>query len=288
MKMKSKNILITGVSTGIGYDLAKVFLDHDYVVYGSVRKKEDAERLSSELGSNFHAIIFDVTDHEAIDRVALELEAQIGEEGLGGLINNAGTAIAGPFIDLSVDDFRSQFEINVFGLIKVTQAFLPLLGARENHSFSPGRIIQISSIAGKQGMPYMSPYSGSKHALEGITESMRKELLYYGIDVILIEPGPIKTPIWNKAASEEIETRFKDSVYFESIKKYRTKFIPKAVKRAWTSEKASKIIFKAFKAKRPRVRYLIIAQKFMNWTLPRLLPTRFLDKLIAKLIGLIK
>ncbi|MEQ9467584.1 MAG: SDR family oxidoreductase [Ekhidna sp.] len=285
---KSKNILITGASTGIGYDLAKVFVGNGYTVFGSVRKQKDADRLLEDLGESFRPLLFDVTDHEAIDQAAAQLEKEIGDQGLAGLINNAGIALGGPFVDLKIDEYRYQFEVNVFGLIKVTQAFLPLLGAKETPSFDPGRIVQISSIAGKHGMPFMSPYSGSKHALEGITESLRKELLFYGIDVILIEPGPIKTPIWEKGASEAVEERFKKSVFYPALQTFQKRFVAKAVKDAWTSERAARIIFNAFEASRPKTRYLIVPGKFKNWTLPRLMPTRTVDKFLGKALGLMK
>ena len=285
---KSKNILITGASTGIGYDLAKIFVANGYVVYGSVRKQKDANRLSSELGESFKPLIFDVTDYDAVDKAATDLTKEIGDVGLAGLINNAGIAVGGPFMDMSIDEFKYQFDVNVFGLIKVTQAFLPLLGAKENALFEPGKIIQISSVAGRHGMPFMAPYSGSKHALEGITESLRKELLLFGIDVILIEPGPIKTPIWNKGASELVEEKFKDSIFYPALIKFQSKFVARAVKNAWTSDRAAKIIFDAFESKRPKARYLIVPQKFQNWTMPRLMPTRTVDKFIGKAIGLLK
>ncbi|MEM7297284.1 MAG: SDR family oxidoreductase [Bacteroidota bacterium] len=287
-KSKSKNILITGVSTGIGYDLAKVFLASGNVVFGSVRKQEDADRLTNELGGNFKSLLFDVTDFAAVDKAAKQLEEEIGNEGLGGLINNAGVAIGGPFVDLDIEEFKHNFEVNVFGLIKVTQAFLPLLGAREDHSSVPGKIIQISSIAGRGGMPFMSPYTGSKYAVEGLSECLRKELQFYGIDVVLIEPGPIKTPIWNKGASEIIEERFKDSAFFPALKKYQTNFIQRALQNAWTSEKAARIIIKAFEKNQSKVRYLIVPQKFTNWTLPRILPNRTVDKFLGKSLGLIR
>lgn len=288
MKIKSKNILITGVSTGIGYDLVKVFLANEYIVYGSVRKQQDADRLLKEFGNNFHPMLFDVTDHKSIENVADQLKEELKDEGLGGLINNAGVAIGGPFIDLTIEDFRYQFEVNVFGLIKVTQEFLPLLGAQSDHPSFPGKIFQISSVSGKNGMPFISPYTGSKHALEGITESLRKELLLFGIDVVLIEPGPIKTPIWNKGASDLIEKKFEDSVYSSILKRYHTKFIIPTVKKAWTSDKAAGIIFNIFEKRRPKVRYVITAHKLKSWTLPRMLPTRTLDKIIGKALGLIK
>lgn len=285
---KSKNILITGVSTGIGYDVAKVFLKNGYHVYGSVRNPADAERLNAEFGDGFTALTFDVTDTEGVFQAAAALEAEIGKEGLCGLVNNAGIAVGGPFIDLPLEEFRHQFDVNVFGLIAVTKAFLPLLGAKENPGYDPGRIVQISSVAGRHGMPFLSAYAGSKYAVEGITESMRKELMLYGIEVILIEPGPIKTHIWGKSTGEATEEKFKHSAYYSALRIFETKFVAKAIEDAWTSEKAATIIYKAFVRKKPKVRVLIVPGKFKNWTIPHLLPTRTVDKIIAKAIRLIK
>ena len=286
MTEKSKNILITGASTGIGYDLVKVFLNRGYRVFGSVRNQEDADRLQKDFGDAFSPLIFDVTDHRKVEAAAKTLESKIGNEGLGGLINNAGIAVAGPFVDLNVEDFRYQFEVNVFGLIKVTQAFLPLLGARENHPVSPGKIVQVSSVSGRMGMPFVSPYVGSKYALEGITDCIRRELLLYGIDVILIEPGPIKTPIWEKSM-KPLSSKFKNSVYHPMMEKSQEKFMGPSLKRAIESEEAARRIFKEFQKKRSRSRKVIIAQKFKNWTLPKLLPSRLLDKILGKALGLI-
>ncbi|MEQ6167504.1 SDR family oxidoreductase [Ekhidna sp. MALMAid0563] len=284
---KSQNVLITGVSTGIGYELVKIFVEKGYNVFGSVRKQADADRLSGELGEHFHPMIFDLTDFEAIENAAKWLEGEIGSEGLGCLVNNAGIAVGGPFVDLKIEDFRQQFEVNVFGLIKVTQAFLPLLGARENHSTAPGKIMQISSVSGRMGMPFVSPYVGSKHAVEGITESLRKELLVFGIDVVLIEPGPIKTPIWKKSM-DPLFDKFKNSLYLPIMKKSHEKFMGPSIENALSAEKAAEIIFKEFEKKRSSTRKVIIAQKFKNWTLPRLLPTRIVDKFLGKALGLLK
>lgn len=283
---KSKNILITGASTGIGYDLAKIFVENGYTVYGSVRKKEDADRLSYEFGQGFKAVLFDVTDHDSVDRAAKQIEEEIGDEGLGGLINNAGIAIGGPMLDLSIEDYRLQFEVNVIGLIKVTKSFLPLLGARDGHSSDPGRIVQISSAAGKIGMPFMSPYAGSKHAVEGVSESLRRELQLFDIDVIIIGPGPVKTPIWDKGITNELKDRFKDSKYAESISIFQNTFVKDAIENGWKSEKAAKIIFNAFESARPKVRYALVAQRFKNSILPGLLPNRALDKFVRKKLKL--
>jgi len=134
---KSKNIVVTGASTGIGYTVSKAFINKGYTVYGSVRKQADADRLSKELGEKYQPMIFDVTDHPAVDMAAKELEDKLGDEGLGGLVNNAGTAVSGPALHIPIDEFRQQFEINLFGLIKTTQVFAPLLGARQNHKTHP-------------------------------------------------------------------------------------------------------------------------------------------------------
>ena len=284
---KSKNILVTGASTGIGFDLVKVFLKNGYNVYGSVRRQEDADRLAKEFKSGFQPLLFDVTDHQAIEAAAQLLETKISKEGLGGLINNAGIAVAGPFMDLDVEAFRRQFEVNVFGLIKVTQAFLPLLGAREGHNSLPGKIVQISSVSGRMGMPFVSPYVGSKHAVEGITECLRKELMLYGIDVVLIEPGPIKTPIWGKSMDPMLD-EFQNSVYYPIMKRSQKKFMEPSIKRALTSDKAAQIIFTEFEKRRSKARKVIIAQKLKNWTLPNLLPARWLDKVLGKALGLVK
>lgn len=288
MRVKSKNILITGVSSGLGYDLAKVFIARGYTVYGSVRKASDASRLSEEMGESFHPLVFDVTDFEAIDNAAQALETKIGAEGLGGLVNNAGIAQAGSLMDISMEAFRYQFEVNVFGLVKVTQAFLPLLGARENHTPMPGRILQVSSASGKFGMPFMSAYVGSKHAIEGVSHSIRRELIKFGIDVVIVGPGPVKTPIWKKSMPEEESAYFEDSVYSESLKIYQARILGTTIKKALDSAYAAKVMVDIFEKKNPKVRYSLMAGKFQNWTLPRLLPDRFLDKYIGKAIKLIK
>ncbi len=283
---KSKNILITGASTGIGYDLAKIFIEAGYIVFGSVRKQSDAARLREELGANIHPLVFDVTNHKAVDEAAEKLNQKIGDEGLGGLINNAGIAVGGPFMDVDIEEFRYQFEVNVLGVIKVTQSFLPLLGARENHASAPGKILQISSIAGKIGMPFLSPYVGSKHALEGISQSLRRELQLYDIDVIVIGPGPIKTPIWNKGAGEDQDAKFEKSSFYKSLKIFQSVFVAQSIKHAWTSEKAAKIILGVFEKSSPKTRYGLIPQRFRNWVLPRLLPERTLDKFVKKSLKL--
>ena len=194
-------ILITGASTGIGYATAQHLIQNGYFVFGSVRKQEDAQKLETDFKVNFKALIFDVADSEAIHNAKVEVEKIIGDNNLKGLINNAGIVAHGPLQHIPMEEFKYQFEVNVFGILRVTQAFLPLLGASQERKSKPGKIINISSVSGIFTTPFIVPYCASKASVESLTDGLRRELLMFGIDAISIRPGPIKTPIWKKAIS---------------------------------------------------------------------------------------
>ena len=276
-----KHILVTGVSTGIGLGIAREFAHHGYHVLGSVRKAEDAQKLSHEIPKNFTPLIFDVTDPTAIQRAVEEVELVVGDEGLSGLINNAGIAIHGPFMHLTLEDIRYQFEVNLFGVFNITKAFLPLLGAKKNAPFPPGKIINISSVAGKVAAPFLGAYTASKYALEGMSHSLRRELLLYGIDVIIIGPGAIKTSIWGKARSDDY-SRFESTDYKSSLNKFMKLFFSQEEK-GFTKEYFGKKVRLIFEKKKPKTRYAIVSQKFSNWIIPRyILPTRKLDNFMKK------
>lgn len=275
----SKTILITGVSSGLGYGALKEFVARGYTVFGSVRKKEDADRLQSEFGEKFIPLLFDVTDHAAIENSVETVRQKLNGQGLGGLINNSGISVSGPLQYLSVDDIRKNFEVNVFGLIKVTQAFLPLLGAQANHPSAPGRILNMSSVAGKMAPPYMTPYVGSKHALEGISNSLRRELMRYGIEVVIIGPGAVQTPIWDKGSLD----KFKNTPYIASLAKFFTKFVTEG-KQGMPLAVFSKRLVDIFETPKPKTRYAIVQGKFFNWILPRLFPDRMVDNFFKKLM----
>jgi len=264
--VKSKTILITGASTGIGYGAAKELIRRGYTVFGSVRKKEDADRIKVELGANIFPLLFDVTDQAAVERSVAEVHEHLHGQGLGGLINNSGVSVSGPIELLSVEEMAYNFEVNVFGLLRVTKAFLPLLGAQKDHPSLPGRIINISSVAGK-------------HAVEGISHTMRKEFKRYGIDVVIIGPGPIQTPIWDKGSLQ----RFEGSSYFDSLSKFFSKFVSDG-KKGMTLEECSRQIADIFETEKPKTRYAIVENKFFNWTLPTHLPDRTIDRYFEKLI----
>lgn len=279
MKPISKSILITGASTGIGYGAARELVKRGYRVFGSVRKTEDGQRVKSELGESFIPVIFDVTDQAAIDQAVPDIKAKLNGEGLGGLINNSGISVSGPVELLTVDEIKQNFEVNVFGVLRVTKSFLPLLGAAKDHPSAPGRILNISSVAGRFSAPYLAAYNGSKHALEGISNTLRKELERYGIKVIIVGPGPIQTPIWDKGSMH----RFEGTVYYESLVKFFTRFVTDG-KSGMSLEECSRQLANIYESPRPRTRYAIVEGKFFRWTLPSRLPERVLDNYFRKLM----
>ena len=181
-------------------------------MFGSVRKQADADRLKSEFGANFTPLLFDVTDEAAVLAAAREVRAALNGETLFGLVNNAGVAVAGPVLELAADEFRRQMDVNVIGPIIATQAFAPLLGSDPSLKGKRGRIVMISSVAGRSGNPLTPAYSASKHAIEGLSESLRREMMLFGIDVIIVAPGAVKTPIWGKADEVDI-SRYRNSPY---------------------------------------------------------------------------
>src|ERR1700728_4742984 len=199
-----QSVVITGASTGIGWAASKLLLARGFRVFGSVRKQVDADRLKAEFGANFTPLVFDVTDEAAVLAAAREVRAALNGETLTGLVNNAGIAVAGPLLEISADQFRRQMEVNVIGPVIATQAFGPLLGSDPSLRGPKGRIVMISSVAGKSGNPLASPYSASKHAIEGLSESLRREMMLFGIDVIIVAPGAVKTPIWSKTDEDAL------------------------------------------------------------------------------------
>ena len=278
-----QSVVITGASTGIGWATAKLLLDRGFRVFGSVRKPADADRLSSEFGANFTPLLFDVTDEAAVLAAAREVRAALGGETLFGLVNNAGIAVAGPVLELAADEFRRQMDVNVIGSIIATQAFGPSLGSDPSLRGKPGRIVMISSVAGKNGNPLMSAYSASKHAIEGLSESLRREMMLFGIDVIIIAPGAVKTPIWSKV--EEIDiSAYKNSPFFPALEKIR-KFMLHLGETGLPAEKIAEAIATALTSAHPKVRYQLTPDP-MQHLITAVLPKRMVDKIIVKRLGL--
>lgn len=193
-------VLISGASTGIGRAMALHLSSRGFDVFAGVRKRVDADALSRESSGKIHGILLDVTEPETISQAIDLIQSRAGEDGLCGLVNNAGIGVFGPSESIPLDDWRRQFEVNLFGTIALTHACLPLLRTHVER-VGPGaaRIVQISSIAAHFGQPILSPYSASKAALRSWSEALRVELHSQGIRVSMIEPGPVKSEIWGKA-----------------------------------------------------------------------------------------
>ena len=272
-------IMITGVSSGIGLDTARQLIKAGYFVFGSVRTPGDAEKVTQALGANFQALVFDVRQTEQINTAAETVSRRCGQQGLTALVNNAGVAVSGPLELLTPDDMTFQLDVNVVGVMRVTQAFLPLLGTQRPRSSAPGKIINISSISGALSSPFIGPYCVSKFALEALSDSWRRELLLYGIDVVVIQPGAIKTPIWDKAVAGN---QVYPGTIYEAIFKKNEKRIRKMEADGLPVERVSALIHKVIVAKRPKTRYLIARNKVSFWFISRLLPDRVIDFAIRR------
>ena len=271
-----KYVVITGTSTGIGYATVKYLIEHDYFVFGSVRKQTDAERLLSDFGDQyFQPLLFDVTDEKAITEMVEVVRLKLGGETLAGLINNAGIAVAGPLTDIAPENMRSQFEVNVFGVLNVVRSFLPLLKSKNGKP--SGRIINISSIAGMITSPFTALYSASKYALEAISDGLRRELFIYNIEVIDILPGPIDTPIWDRAKQWKDAYSHTDyAPYFNNINKKLDQSRRQSIKPV----RVAKAIYRGLSKNQPKTRYIVVKNAWLIKLVSRL-PDRWVDAILV-------
>jgi NAD(P)-dependent dehydrogenase (short-subunit alcohol dehydrogenase family) len=278
-----QSVVVTGVSTGIGWGITKVLIQRGFRVFGSVRKPQDAERLSKEFGGHFMPLLFDVTDEAAVQAAAERVRQQLNGETLLGLVNNAGIAVPGPLIHLPTEDFRRQLDVNLVSVLIVTKAFAPLLGVDRSLRGQPGRIINISSVSGTSAAPFVGAYATSKHGLEGFSETLRRELMLYGIDVIIVGPGPIATPIWDKAESADTSL-YAQTDYVESARRAQA-YMVRNGKNGLPPEKVGEVVRQALTTRNPRVRYAVVGRDFLRRFIQRLLPKRVVDRIIAKNLG---
>jgi NAD(P)-dependent dehydrogenase (short-subunit alcohol dehydrogenase family) len=275
--MASGVVLVTGASTGIGEATALHLRELGFEPVAGVRRDEDAERLG---GQGLRTVRLDVTDEE---QIAAASEA-IGDGALAGLVNNAGVAVAAPLEFVPLDQLRRQLEVNLIGQVAVTQAFLPALRR------AGGRIVNVSSIGGRVALPLLAPYSASKFALEGVSDSLRRELRAQGVDVILIEPGGVKTPIWGKGNELAAELTGQmppegDRLYGRLIANVRKETVKIEKERGLPPRAVAEVIGKALTADRPRTRYVVGNDARIRAQLARLLPDRVMDKLIGRALG---
>jgi NAD(P)-dependent dehydrogenase (short-subunit alcohol dehydrogenase family) len=275
-----RSVVITGASSGIGWATAKLLLDRGFRVFGSVLEQADADRLKGEFGASFTPLLFDVTDQAAVLAAAREVRAALAGETLAGLVNNAGVAVSEPALELPVAEFRRLMEVNFIGTVIVTQAFAPLLGADSEFKGPKGRIVMMSSVAGISGFPLSSAYSASKHAIEGLSESLRRELMLFGIDVIIVAPGVVKTPIWH-----HLDRAIAGNSPYDTARENALKFLRHVIELGLPPEKIAEVILKALTSASPKVRIQITRNQ--TWDLVSdWLPKRLVDRLIAKRLGL--
>ena len=287
-----KSVVVTGSSTGIGWGISKILIQKGFRVFGSVRKEADGARLKKEFGANFVPVVFDVTDEAAVAKGAEAVAAALDGEALAGLVNNAGIAVAGPLLYLKLDEFRQQINVNLTGQLIVTQAFAPLLMAdgpglprRSSEGAKPGRIVMISSVGGKNANPFLGPYSASKFALEGLSEALRRELMIFGIDVIVVAPGAVATPIWDKADSID-PALYANTPYVKALETVKAYMVAMGHK-GLPPEALGEAVWAALTVAHPKVRYTVTPSPLQNF-LMNALPKRMVDRLIAGQLGLKK
>jgi NAD(P)-dependent dehydrogenase (short-subunit alcohol dehydrogenase family) len=263
-------ILITGVSSGIGEGLAEHYLSQGYTIIGTVRNPNDG--LFLKKNNQFHQVVYDVSDKAGIGSFAAKVASILGGSKLFALINNAGIAVAGPMELVIDEDFERQIDINVHSVRRITNALLPFMS-------DGSRIIMMSSVSGLFNSPFTGPYCVSKHALESLSDVYRLELALFGIKVVIIEPGPIKTKIWGKAKGTM--DKFRDSRYGEFTKK-GDKMIETAEKSALEISAVCEASDKGLFLSKPAARYIVHKKAMIFKILANLVPSSLTDKLVAK------
>jgi NAD(P)-dependent dehydrogenase (short-subunit alcohol dehydrogenase family) len=281
----SKDVVVTGVSTGIGWATTKVLISNGFRVFGSVRRQADAHRLQKEFGYGFVPLIMDITDADAVHQAAQHVGSMIGDRNLVGLVNNAGIVVSGPLLYLKPSEYRRQLEVNMISPLVVIQAFAPLLGTDKKKQGPTGRIVNISSTTAKVAIPLLGAYSSSKFGLEGMSDALRRELMLFDIDVVMIEPGTVNTAMYDKGEQEDL-SEFKPTEYWQEVQNFQKFIVAEARNHGLPPERLGEAVHLALTTAKPKARYAVVPQRFKNWTLPRLLPTKMLDAGLAKQLGL--
>ncbi len=279
-----RTFLITGASSGIGAACALDLSARGFEVYAGVRRTEDGERLAAEAAGNLSPVLLDVTNRSQLEAVAERIHQTQGARGLAGLVNNAGILVSSPMEFVAPEQLRRQFEVNVFGTVAVTQIMLPLLRK------ACGRIVTIGSIAGRAAPPYLGPYAATKHALEAITDSLRMELRHWDIQVCLVQPDAVATPIWGKLEStpEHQPDRLSpkaQSLYGDDVAGM-LEASRKMDDRGMAAARVVRAIRHALTARRPKTRYpLGFRTRLAAWAVSRI-PDRIRDWYMLRELGL--
>ena len=277
---ESGAVVVTGTSSGIGRATALLLDAEGYRVFAGVRKEADARELSQACSDRLTPITIDVTDAGHIESAREQLAEAVGDEGLVGLVNNAGVGGGGPIEFMPLDELRRTIEINLIGQVAVTQACIPLLRRAK------GTIVFIASIGGRVASPFMSPYNTSKFAIEALGESLRHELRPWEIDVTVVEPGSIDTEIWSKG-NEQIRERLDEMpedarrLYGRQITRFG-EVLNETASRGIPAEKVAEVVHKAISSDNPKHRYLVGTDAKIGARLKGTLPDRTFSKLAAR------
>jgi NAD(P)-dependent dehydrogenase (short-subunit alcohol dehydrogenase family) len=281
--------LITGASTGIGRATALRLAGAGWTVLAGVRDTSAGERLVQEAGAAGRVVplALEVTDAAQIAAAAARVEqeaAQAGGPGPGGLdalVNNAGIGIGGPLELISADDLRRQFEVNVFAQVAVTQALLPALRR------AGGRIVFVSSIGGRVAMAFTAPYAASKHAIEAFGDALRVELRSSGVQVALVEPGSVATPIWDKAQVEAQAVSIPPELHeqYGHVQAAMSKVLEDTARRGVPPEQVAETIERALTAPRMKARYVVGRDAKVMLLVRRVLPDLVFDRVARRVLG---
>nr|MDO8117211.1 SDR family oxidoreductase [Candidatus Sigynarchaeota archaeon] len=271
MSNETRSILVTGASTGIGRAIAERLAANGFTVFAGARKEQDLEQLARI--PNVEPIKLDVTSDGDVNAAVKVIER--AGTGLFAVVNNAGIALAGPLADIDVADFEQQFAVNVVGVHRVTKAVLPSIIK------SKGRVIMISSNSGFFAMPFFGPYCASKFATEGYSDALRRELALVDVKVVIIQPGRISTPIWDKGKGllEKYRGREQESPFGTVGLKVGEYAIQKGNTAGLSPTKIAEAVHHALTSDKPRIRYLIAPDMFRNRML-KILPASKIDAMI--------
>ncbi|HEX6715104.1 MAG TPA: SDR family NAD(P)-dependent oxidoreductase [Thermoleophilaceae bacterium] len=278
--MSKGYVLVTGASSGIGEACAAHLAGLGFNVFAGVRKDADGERIA---GPRIEPLKIDVAEDASVLAAAETVRGSVGNSGLAGLVNNAGIGTGGPIEFIPLDDFERTLDVNVMGVVRTTQAMLPLL------RLAHGRIVNISSIGGRVALPLVGPYAASKFAVEGLSDALRRELRPWGMHVALIEPGTVTTPIWDKTvdliteieagAPPELRERYGDVMnrVQTEIEKNKTDGVPPS--------EVAEAVAHALTAAKPKTRYLVGRDAKIRARVAHVLPDRVMDAAIARALG---
>ena len=270
-------VLVTGASSGIGQSTCIALLGKGYYVIAGVRNLKDADPVVALGGDYVLPLLMDVTDTTAITGARNAVEQWIGDGALVAIFNNAGVVVHGSVLHIPVEAWRQQFEVNVLGVITVTQMFFPLLAKlRQAGDTHPRRIIQMGSVSGLFTSPFLGPYAASKYALEALSDALRRELYMHDIQVVIIEAGNITTPIWEKA--RQGPSYF--GAEYESILQHKDRMLDGLIADGIPVRFVDDIVLKAVMQSKIKPRYLVKKKKWL-FHLIRLLPAKWVDQMIA-------